>query len=115
MGISALLEEAWAARDAAYSPYSGFAVGAALEDETGRVFAGCNVENLSFGLTICAERNALFHAVSSGAREFSALAVVADTREPISPCGGCRQVMAEFGNFTVLSATLDGQTFEATV
>lgn len=110
-----LIEQAIAARQRAYAPYSNFQVGAALLAKDGRVFTGCNVENLSYGLTICAERNAVFAAVAAGVREFTAIAIVADTREPISPCGACRQVMAEFGDFKVLSATLDGKTFESAV
>jgi cytidine deaminase len=92
-----LVTAAWQAREAAYAPYSGFAVGAAVLAADGRRFTGCNVENLSFGLTICAERVALASAVAAGAREFLTLAVVADTGVPVSPCGACRQVMAEFG------------------
>ena len=110
-----LLTAAAAARLAAYAPYSHFQVGAALLAKDGRIFTGCNVENLSYGLTICAERNAIFSAVAAGVREFEAIAIVADTREPVSPCGACRQVMAEFGDFKIISATLDGRTFESTV
>ncbi len=110
-----LIAAATAARLQAYAPYSNFQVGAALLAKDGRVFTGCNVENLSYGLTICAERNAVFAAVASGVREFEVIAIVADTREPISPCGACRQVMAEFGDFKIISATLDGRTFESTV
>ncbi len=110
-----LILSAIAARLRAYAPYSRFQVGAALLAKDGRVFTGCNVENLSYGLTICAERNAVFAAVAAGATEFAAIAIAADTREPISPCGACRQVMAEFGDFKVLSTTLDGKVFESTV
>lgn len=91
-----LLAAAWEAREVAYAPYSQFAVGAAVLTSNGRIFKGCNVENLSFGLTQCAERTAICAAVAAGAREFVALAVVADTMVPVSPCGACRQVMAEF-------------------
>ena len=110
-----LIQSAIAARQQAYAPYSNFQVGAALLAKDGRVFTGCNVENLSYGLTICAERSAVFAAVAAGVREFTAIAIVADTREPISPCGACRQVMAEFGDFKVISATLDGKVFESTI
>lgn len=92
-----LVDEAWKARAQAYAPYSGFQVGAALLSEDGRVFHGCNVENLSYGLTNCAERVAIGVAVAAGVRRFSAVAVVAETAVPISPCGACRQVLAEFG------------------
>ena len=91
-----LVDAAWQARDAAYAPYSNFAVGAALLATDGRIFIGCNVENISYGLTNCAERVAIGAAVAAGVREFLAIAVVADTGVPISPCGACRQVLAEF-------------------
>jgi cytidine deaminase len=110
-----LITSATEARMAAHAPYSGFPVGAAVQARDGRIFAGCNVENLSYGLTICAERNAIFQAVASGAREFRAIAIVADTPEPVSPCGACRQVMLEFGDFPVICATLDGKVFESMV
>ena len=97
MNWDALVESAWQARKMAYAPYSNFAVGAALLATDGRVFLGCNVENISYGLTNCAERVAIGAAVAAGVREFMAVAVVADTGVPISPCGACRQVLAEFG------------------
>lgn len=97
MDWSALLEVAWEARERAHAPYSRFHVGAALLAADGRIFPGCNVENLSYGLTNCAERVAIGSAIAAGAREFVAIAVVADTRVPISPCGACRQVLVEFG------------------
>jgi cytidine deaminase len=97
MDMEKLVDAAWRVRDAAYAPYSNFAVGAALLAADGRVFVGCNVENISYGLTNCAERVAIGAAVAAGVREFAAVAVVADTGVPISPCGACRQVLAEFG------------------
>jgi cytidine deaminase len=92
-----LIEAAWKVRGMAHAPYSKFHVGAALLVE-GRIFSGCNVENLSFGLTMCAERVAVGTAVAAGLRRIEAVAVVADTSVPVSPCGACRQVLAEFGD-----------------
>ena len=86
-----------AARAQAYCPYSGFAVGAALEAEDGRIFSGCNVENASYGVTLCAERAALTAAITGGARRFRRLAIVAGSDPAVSPCGACRQALAEFG------------------
>lgn len=80
----------------AYAPYSRFQVGAVLVGKDGRTFAGCNVENISYGLSICAERNAVFAAVAAGCREFEKIVITADTEVPASPCGACRQVLAEF-------------------
>ena len=94
--IQKLMDCAIKARKNAYSPYSHFAVGAALLCEDGTLFEGCNIENASYGLTNCAERTAIFKAVSEGHIKFKALAVVADTEGPCAPCGACRQVMAEF-------------------
>ena len=99
-----LVAAAWRAREAAYSPYSNFPVGAALLAGDGRIFVGCNVENISFGLTICAERVAIGAAIAAGVRKFVAAAVVADSGVPISPCGACRQVLAEFGVPVVILA-----------
>lgn len=114
MDFSSLLTQAREARDRAYAPYSRFAVGAALRAKSGRVFSGCNVENLSFGLTSCAERNAVFAAIAAGEREFDAIAIVADSKQPVTPCGACRQVLVEFApSLAVCCSNLEGQTFEA--
>ncbi|ANQ54361.1 cytidine deaminase [Thermosipho affectus] len=99
----------------AYAPYSSFKVGAALLTKTGKVFTGSNVENASYGLTCCAERIAIFKAVSEGEKEFDTLVVVGDTEDPISPCGACRQVMAEFGDFKVILVGKNGAVKETTV
>lgn len=96
-------------RGHAHAPYSLFPVGAAIECADGSVFSGCNVENLSFGLTMCAERVAVGAAVAAGHTDFLRIAIVADTDEVISPCGACRQVLAEFNpSLTILSANLRG-------
>jgi cytidine deaminase len=96
-----------AARDRAIATYSHFKVGAALLTRSGTIYTGCNVENASYGLTMCAERVALFKALSEGDREFAAIAVVADTTSPTPPCGPCRQLLWEFcGDVPVLLATL---------
>jgi len=94
--MNKLVEAALAARDNAYAPFSKFKVGAAIEDETGRIFTGCNIENATYGLTICAERVAVFKAISEGARKFKRIAVAADTEVLTPPCGACRQILWEF-------------------
>ena len=95
----------------AYAPYSKFLVGAVLVGKDGRIFAGCNVENISFGLTICAERNAVFAAVAAGCRDYEKIVIVADTEVPASPCGACRQVLAEFNpDLKVVLANFRGQS-----
>jgi cytidine deaminase len=104
-----LIQAASEARRQAYAPYSNFAVGAAVQCKSGNVFVGSNIENISYGLTICAERIAIASAVAAGEREFVAIAVVADTSEPIVPCGACRQFLAEFApELIIVSATVRG-------
>jgi cytidine deaminase len=108
-----LRDAARAARENARAPYSGFRVGAALAASDGRVFTGCNVENASYGLTTCAERVALLKAISEGARQFTAIVVVADTAEPTPPCGACRQLLWEYcGDIPVVLSNLAGVTAE---
>jgi cytidine deaminase len=103
----ALIEQAMAARQNAYVPYSGYPVGAALLTAAGDVFTGCNIDNASYGATVCGERTAVFKAVSEGEREFQAIAVV--TSNGAAPCGICRQVLYEFGpHMTVITADSDG-------
>ena len=97
-----LFEAAKAARTQAYAPYSKFAVGAALLVEYGAIFSGCNIENVSLGLTICGERAAVFSAVRAGEYNFVAIAIVADIDPPAAPCGACRQVLAEFSKDLVV-------------
>ena len=106
-----LLEAALAARENAHAPFSGFQVGAALEDDSGRIHTGCNVENATYGLTICAERVAVFKAISEGARKFRRIAVAADTGTLTPPCGACRQILWEFcGDIEVLLVNLEGRS-----
>ena len=108
-----LRQAATEARNRAYAPYSGFLVGAALQCASGAVFPGCNVENVSLGLTICAERVCVAKAVEAGDRHFESLTVVADTDVPIVPCGACRQVLAEFApEMRIQSWTLAGASQE---
>ncbi|HNU98128.1 MAG TPA: cytidine deaminase [Candidatus Syntrophosphaera thermopropionivorans] len=100
-----LLDQAKSASEKAYAPYSGYKVGAALLCSDGTVFTGCNVENASYSLTICAERNAVFQAVAAGQRDFLALAIYVDGEVLFPPCGACRQVLAEFNpNLHILYA-----------
>lgn len=112
-----LVEHARRARDRAYVPYSRFPVGAALLSRDGRVFTGCNIENAAYGLCNCAERTALFKAVSEGVRDFVKLAVIADTPRPVPPCGACRQVLAELcpPDMPVILANLQGDQEVKTV
>ncbi|PKM83074.1 MAG: cytidine deaminase [Firmicutes bacterium HGW-Firmicutes-14] len=103
--ITRLVDTAREAREKAYAPYSGFKVGAAVLGYDNKIYTGCNVENVSYGLTNCAERTAVFKAVSEGIREFRAIAIYADTAKYCSPCGACRQVLAEFGPDTIVIQT----------
>jgi len=99
------------ARENAHAPYSNFRVGAAVRATSGRVFTGCNVENATYGLTICAERVAIFKALSEGERGFEAIVVVTDTPALTPPCGACRQIIWEFcGDIDVVLANLKGQS-----
>jgi cytidine deaminase len=105
-----LVEAALKARENAYAPFSKFKVGAAIEDASGRIHTGCNVENATYGLTVCAERVAVLKAVSEGAREFQRVAVVADTDTLTPPCGACRQILWEFcGNVELVLANPRGK------
>lgn len=102
-----LLDAARAARLLAHAPYSHFLVGAALETEGGRIVGGCNIENATYGLTVCAERVAVFKAISDGERKFRRIAIVADTEAPTPPCGACRQILWEFcGDLEVILGDL---------
>jgi len=108
--VDPLLAAALAARENAFAPFSKFKVGAALEDEGGRIHTGCNVENATYGLTVCAERVAVFKAISEGARQFRRVAVAADTDALTPPCGACRQILWEFcGDADVVLANLKGK------
>jgi cytidine deaminase len=106
-----LLTAALAVRENAFAPYSHFAVGAALEDTDGRVHTGCNVENATYGLTVCAERVAVFKAISEGVRKFRRIAVAADTEALTPPCGACRQILWEFcGDIEIVLVNPRGKT-----
>lgn len=108
----ALVQAALEAKEKAYVPYSKFKVGAALKTTSGKVFTGCNVENASYGLTNCAERTAIFKAISEGHTDFESIAVVTAIDEYASPCGACRQVMAEFGlNIQVIMGNKNGDYY----
>ena len=110
-----LIEVAKKYRENAYVPYSKFKVGAAVLTADGKVFGGCNIENSSYPVTNCAERTAIFKAVSEGEKNLVAIAVVADTDGPCSPCGACRQVMAEFKIPKIIMTNLKGDTKVATL
>jgi cytidine deaminase len=110
-GSDALFAAARAAFDRALADYSHFKVGAAIETSSGQVVAGCNIENASYGLTMCAERVAIFTALAAGHRDFRRLLIVANTAEPTPPCGACRQILWEFGgDLEILLANLSGVT-----
>jgi cytidine deaminase len=113
--IDTLIAAARGVRERAHAPYSGYQVGAAVLTSGGRIFTGCNVENVSYGLGVCAERNAIAAAVAAGCKDLAGLVVVTASSPPASPCGACRQVMAEFGDFPVVLAGLDGDERVTTV
>ena len=110
-----LIAEAKRVREFAYCPYSNFAVGAAVLGESGTIYGGCNVENASFSVTNCAERTAIYKAISAGEKDILALAVVAQGAEPVPPCGACRQVIAEFNIPHILMANLADDVVEMTL
>ena len=112
-----LIEEAKKAREMAYVPYSKFQVGAALLTSDGRVFHGCNIENAAYSMCNCAERTALFKAYSEGERDFTMMAVIADSDRPVTPCGACRQVISELcpKDMVVICTNLNGDVTQTTV
>src|ERR1700694_2621873 len=108
---AALIEAALRARENAHAPFSSFKVGAAIEDDAGRIHTGCNIENATYGLTVCAERVAVWKAISEGAREFRRIAIAADTGVLTPPCGACRQILWEFcGDIELLLTNPRGKT-----
>lgn len=115
--VKKLLDAALAVKEKAYAPYSHFHVGAALLTSSGKLFAGCNVENTSYGLTICAERNAIFQMVAQGEQAIDQILVIGDTDEFLPPCGACRQVIAEFSkkNTPVYLCNKEGEFKKTTV
>lgn len=117
MNSHELIQRALEARKRAYVPYSKFAVGAALLSESGKVYLGCNIENAAYPVCNCAERTALFKAYSDGDTKYQAIAVVADTEQPVPPCGSCRQVMVELcpPDMKVYLSNLNGKVTETTV
>ncbi len=111
-----LIAAAWQARTFAYAPYSGFYVGAAVQCADGSIYSGCNIENVSYGLTNCAERTAMFQAIANGANQLKRMVICADTEEPIAPCGACRQVMVELApQMEVLLINKEGKQIFTTV
>ena len=117
MELQALIIMARQTREAAYAPYSSFKVGAAVVADDDRVFLGCNVENASYGLSLCAERAAISSAVTAGARRIKAVVILTECDEPAMPCGACRQWMCEFGDdrMEVIGANLVGKTIRTTL
>jgi cytidine deaminase len=113
--IDALVDAATLVREKAHAPYSGYRVGAAVLTAAGEIFTGCNVENASYGLSVCAERHAIAAAVAAGHTSFQGVAVVTSSSPAAAPCGACRQVLAEFGDFPVVLAGLDGDQRTTTV
>ncbi|SFL32520.1 cytidine deaminase [Pelosinus propionicus] len=110
-----LIQAAKSGREFAYVPYSNFKVGAAVLTNDGKIYTGCNVENASYGLSNCAERTAIFKAVSEGNQELTTIAIVADTIKPVAPCGACRQVMSEFGISKVIMSNLQEEEYIVTL
>lgn len=111
MDNSKLTDAALKVRENAYAPYSRFLVGAALLTKSGKIYVGCNVENISFGLTMCAEQGAIAAAVAAGEKDFVAMVVIADSKEPAFPCGRCRQALAEFEeDLEITTSTLQGKS-----
>ena len=117
MEITKLIEEAKKARNKAYTPYSKFKVGAAVVTKSGKIFHGCNIENAAYSMCNCAERTALFSAYAHDEKEFTTMAVVADTPGPVSPCGACRQVISELcsKDMVIILSNLRGDVQEITV
>lgn len=114
--LQKLVEAAREVREKAYTPYSEFRVGAAVRTKGGKIYKGCNIESASYGLTVCAERVAIWKAVSEGEKEFTSIAVVADTQELTPPCGTCRQIIWEFcGDVPVTFSNLNGKTETVTM
>jgi cytidine deaminase len=114
--LQELIEIAKTARLHSVAPFSNFLVGAAIRTEDGKIYTGCNVESASYGLTVCGERVAIWKALSEGEREFTELAIVADTETLTPPCGTCRQIIWEFcKNATIVLANLDGETQECSI